>query len=182
MPQLSVGNRSLGLSFYQLLVEQAPDAVIFSDAHGLIRVWNTRASDVFGYSANEVLGGSMDLIIPQDLRKRHWKGFLEAIQRHRTKYGGRPMVTRALRKSGEPLYVELAFSIVLDESARALGAMAIARDVTQNYLTAKAALNAEAELHSNGSVDTPGDRTVAQVMRMNAPAGKKSLLFRGARR
>ena len=163
MPYLSVGNRSLGLNFYQLLVEQAPDAVIFSDAQGLIRVWNTRAADVFGYSASEVLGGSMDLIIPQDLRKRHWKGFLEAIQRHRTKYGGRPMVTRALQKSGEPLYVELAFSIVLDESARALGAMAIARDVTQKYFAAWAALNAEAELHSNGSVKTPGVRTVAKL-------------------
>ena len=163
MPHRSVGNRSLGLNFYQLLVEQAPDAVIFSDAQGLIRVWNTRSADVFGYSASEVLGGSMDLIIPQDLRKRHWKGFLEAIQRHRTKYDGRPMVTRALQRSGERLYVELAFSIVLDESARAIGAMAIARDVTQNYFAAKAALNAEAELHSNGSVETPGARNVAKL-------------------
>jgi len=149
MSDLSVAGDKLSLALFQLLVEQAPDAFIFADTQGLIRVWNTKAGEVFGFAAAEVLGSSIDLVIPQDLRKRHWDAFHEAIQRHCTKYGGRPMATRALRKNGERLYVELAFSIVVDGSARAIGSMAIARDVTQSYLAGKAALKAEADLHEN---------------------------------
>ena len=158
-----ITGRDIDMGLFRILVEQAPDAIIFADPEGIIRVWNARATEVFGYGASEALGNSVEIIIPHDLRKQHWRGFHEAILQHHTKSGTRALATRALRKSGEKMYVELAFSIVLDESARAIGAMAIARDVTQNYFAAKAALNAEAELHSNGSVETPGARNVAKL-------------------
>lgn len=144
-----VTDRDVDLSLFRILVEQAPDAIIFSDPQGIIRVWNARATEVFGYTASEALGNSVELIIPHDLREQHWRGFHEAIQQHYTRFGTRALATRALRKDGEKLYVELAFSIVLDESARVVGSMAIARDITQLYLARKAALEAEAELHSN---------------------------------
>lgn len=141
--------RDVDLSLFRMLVEQAPDAIIFSDPQGIIRVWNARAAVVFGYAASEALGNSVELIIPHDLRKQHWRGFHEALLNHCTKLGAKALATRALRKGGERLYVELAFSIVLDELACVVGFMAIARDITQLYLAEKTVLKAEAELHSN---------------------------------
>ena len=130
-------------------MEQAPDAIIFFDPQGIIRVWNARAAEVFGSAASEAVGKNVELIIRHDPRKQHWRGFHETIRHHCRKSGTRALAARALRKSGEKLYVEFAFSIVLDESARVVGSVAIARDITQLYLAEKTALKADAELHSN---------------------------------
>jgi PAS domain S-box-containing protein len=56
------------------IVEQAPDAIIFADREGLIRVWNRGAQHLFGYAAAEVIGRTLDVIIPERLRLAHWMG------------------------------------------------------------------------------------------------------------
>jgi PAS domain S-box-containing protein len=141
--------RDVDLSLFRILVEQAPDAIIFADPQGIVRVWNAKATEVFGHTANDALGNSIEMIIPHELRKQHWQGFHDALLNHRTKLGASALAARALRSDGERLYVELAFSIVLDELARVVGIMAIARDITQRYLAGKVALKTEVELHSN---------------------------------
>ena len=108
------------------LVEQAPDAMIFADREGTIRVWNTRAEEMFGYAAGEAIGRSLDLIIPEHLRAAHWQAYHRAIAAGRTRSDGEPMLTRATHKDGGKLYVELAFAIVSDERG-VLGALATAR-------------------------------------------------------
>ena len=112
----------------QAIVEQAADAMIFVDRDGLIRVWNRGAESLFGFAAAEVLGTSVDVIIPERLRAAHWRGFHAAIDSGRTKSGGRATVTRALRKDGGKLYVELRFSLVKDPAGAVLGALAIGRE------------------------------------------------------
>lgn len=57
------------------ILEQAADAVIFSDIQGAIRFWNAAAGALFGFAAREAVGQSLDLIIPERLRSANWAGF-----------------------------------------------------------------------------------------------------------
>ena len=126
------------LEFFRAVVEQAPDAIIVTDNAGAVRVWNDRAQAIFGFSKTEAQAGSLDLIIPENLRAAHWRGFHAALAAGKTKSEGRPALTRAVHKDGHKLYVELSFGIVTDESGKPLGALAIARDVTQRQLASAA--------------------------------------------
>src|SRR5438045_29367 len=98
----------------QHLVDQAPDAVVFSDADGVIRVWNEAAAAVFGYARDEAIGQRLDLIVPERFREAHWTGFHRAIADGDTKYRGQSLPTRSQRKDGTAIYVELSFAIVKD--------------------------------------------------------------------
>jgi PAS domain S-box-containing protein len=112
---------------YQAIVEQAPEAMIFADREGVVRLWNARAEQMFGYAASEAVGGSLDLIIPAHLRVAHWQGYHRAMAAGRTRSDGKPMLTRATHKDGSKLYVDVAFAIVLDQRQEVLGALATAR-------------------------------------------------------
>ena len=115
------------------IVEQAADAIIFADRQGVIRLWNPAAEAVFGFSADEVIGQSLDLIIPERLRPAHWKAFHQAIEAGRTRLGRSAMVTRSIHKSGARLYVDLSFAIVQDAAGEVAGSVAVARDATERY-------------------------------------------------
>jgi PAS domain S-box-containing protein len=125
-------------TLYEAIVEQAPDAVIFADRQGAIRVWNAGAVTIFGYAAPEVLGESLDVIIPERLRKAHWQGFDRALESGTMKYAGRVLTTRSMHKDGSTLYVDLSFGLVRDAAGAVMGVLAIARDCTERYLAEKA--------------------------------------------
>jgi PAS domain S-box-containing protein len=114
-------------NLHQAIVEQAPEAVIFADREGVIRLWNARAEEMFGYAAGEAVGRSLDLIIPPHLREAHWRGYRQAIAAGRTRSVGKAMLTRATHKDGSKVYVEVAFGIVSDQEHQVLGALATAR-------------------------------------------------------
>lgn len=116
-----------------LLVSQSPDAVVFADAEGIIRVWNTAAQRVFGFSEAQALGENLDIIIPERFREAHWRGFERALVDRASKYEGQALATRSARSDGTQIYVELSFAIVLDLAGEALGALAQARDITARY-------------------------------------------------
>ena len=114
------------------ILDQAADALIYADRSGAIMRWNRAATTLFGYSAEEALGQSLDLIIPEHLRAAHWRGFEAAMTRGVLKLQGHPTLTRALHKSGRKLYVEMTFAIVKGDAADpVLGSVAMARDVTE---------------------------------------------------
>lgn len=117
------------------LIEQLPDAVIVADREGVIRVWNAAAQALFGHSAQEAIGQSLDLIIPQRLRDAHWKAYDAALADGRTKHGRKVLTTRSVHRSGEKLYVDLSFAIVLDEAGEATGAVAVARAAAPREVT-----------------------------------------------
>jgi PAS domain S-box-containing protein len=162
-------DRDVDPSLFRILVEQAPDASIFFEPNGIIRVWNQRASELFGYTANEALGKSFGLVIREDFSERHWQGLHDAILHHHTTFGTSSIATRALRKDGGTLYVEFAFSIVNDELVRIVGFMASARDITQRHLVQRAALEAEMALHGNRSGSTAGVASSAGSMASFVP-------------
>jgi len=114
------------------ILDQIADAVICADRSGAIIRWNHASTVLFGYSAEEVLGRSVELIIPEHLRAAHWSGFDAAMTKGATKLQGRPTLTRAVHKSGHRLYIEMTFAIVKgDAEGEVLGAVAVARDVTE---------------------------------------------------
>jgi PAS domain S-box-containing protein len=114
------------------ILEQIADAVIYADRLGTIRRWNQAAASLFGYSATEALGQNLDLIIPEHLRARHWRGFEAAMANGVVRLQGRPTLTRATHRTGSKLYVEMTFALVNgDYEGPPIGAVAVARDVTE---------------------------------------------------
>ena len=118
------------VSFKDVL-DQAPDGVIFADPDGMIRLWNQGAQTIFGYTPTEVLGKSLDIIIPERFRSAHWKGFYKAMETAHTIHAGRILRTRSVHKDGSKLYVDLTFGIVRDAVGTILGSVAIARKATE---------------------------------------------------
>ena len=122
------------------ILDQVADAVIYADRSGAIICWNRASAALFGFSAEEALGQSLDLIIPEHLRASHWRGFEAATTKGVMKLQGRPTLTRALHKSGRKLYVEMTFAIVNDaDEGGVLGSVAMARDVTDRVERERAA-------------------------------------------
>ena len=119
---------------FQSMLEEAPDAIIFADRDGVIRLWNRGAEAIFGHAAAEVLGRSLDLIIPERLRRAHWEGYRRSIDSGQTKYANQVLTTRSMKKDGSKLYVDLSFGLVRDATGAVAGALAIGRDCTARYL------------------------------------------------
>jgi PAS domain S-box-containing protein len=119
------------------IVEQMADAVVFADVEGRIRLWNPAAA-LYGFAEAEALGQSLDLMIPENLRKAHWEGFDRAVRSGATRLGGQATITRALHKSGKRLYVDLSFALVRGPSGSVIGAVAVGRDATARHEQEKA--------------------------------------------
>jgi PAS domain S-box-containing protein len=127
-------NANLNLNLFQAIVEQAADAVIFADCEGAIRLWNHGAETVFGYSASEVLGTSLDVIIPERFRHSHWHGFENAIEKGQTKYKNKVLTTESIHKDGRKLYVDLSYGLVKADNGAVVGALAMGRNCTDRRL------------------------------------------------
>lgn len=120
------------------IVEKARDAIIFADREGVIRLWNSGAEIIFGYKAEEALGQTLDLIIPEKFRARHWEGYHRVMATGITKYGQELLKVPAVRKDGMRISLEFTILLVRDESGKLLGAAAIIRDVTERWKQEKA--------------------------------------------
>jgi len=115
---------------HEAIVEQSPDAIIVSDAKGMIIVWNHAAETLFGFAKTEAIGQTLDIIIPERFREAHWRGFDRALAAGATKYSGQALLTRSQRKDGSKIYVEMGFAIVKGKEGALFGVMATARDRT----------------------------------------------------
>jgi PAS domain S-box-containing protein len=122
-----------------ILVQNAPDAIIYADAMGRIFFWNTGAERIFGFSSNEAIGQSLDIIIPKNLRKRHWDGYQATVLSGTTRYGaGDILAVPALRKDATPVSIEFTILPFLDDAGRIVGIAAMLRDVTRRFNELKA--------------------------------------------
>lgn len=110
------------------------DAIIATDCSGVIDFWNPGAERIFGFSADEAVGHSLDLIIPENLRARHWEGFNRVMATGESHYGhGDLLSVPALTKSGQRVSVEFTISMLKDEQMQPAGTVAILRDVTKRF-------------------------------------------------
>lgn len=120
------------------IVDGIPDAVVFADREGIIRLWNAGAERLFGYAAGEAVGKSLDIIIPEPIRKRHWDGYFRVIETGVTRYGTELLAVPGIRKDGTR--VSLEFSVALLRDGAAVGGVAaVLRDVTARWLKDKEA-------------------------------------------
>ncbi|OGT96282.1 MAG: histidine kinase [Geobacteraceae bacterium GWB2_52_12] len=115
------------------VVRQSSDTIMFSDRDGIIRLWNSGAVQMFGYTEEEALGHSLDLIIPENLRSRHWEGYNRVMQSGSSHYSIDLLSAPALRKDGTRLSTEFSMVLVKDDSGKMLGVAAIVRDVTARW-------------------------------------------------
>lgn len=126
------------LALSKAIVDQAPDAIIFADPAGLIQVWNSGAERIFGHAAADVIGGPLDIIIPERMLQAHNKGFDHAVATGEMKYVDKVLTTRSMHKDGSQIYIDMSFGMVRDESGKILGALAVARDITERFTNDKA--------------------------------------------
>ncbi|HVZ06695.1 MAG TPA: PAS domain S-box protein [Rhodopila sp.] len=137
--------------FAEALITNMPDAVVYSDRDGVVRYWNNGAERMFGHTAAEAIGRSLDLIIPEGLRARHWTGYHETMRTGQTRYGdGQTLSVPAVRKDGKRISV--AFTIVpfVDDRGSMTGIAAIMRDVTAQFEEMRALRREVAELRQRG--------------------------------
>jgi PAS domain S-box-containing protein len=123
-------------SFEQLaarIVENAADAILFTDREGIVRLWNAGAQRIFGWTAAEAVGQSMDMIIPERLRSRHWANWDKVMETGVPRYATETLAVPALRKDGSPLSIEFTIQLVRDDAGRILGPVAVVRDVTERF-------------------------------------------------
>jgi len=122
----------------QHIVDHTQDATIFADREGIIRLWNAGAATIFGYSAAEALGHSLDLIIPERLRARHWAGYRRVIATGSTPYDRRLLAVPARRKDGTQISLEFTVVLVQEPPGEVRGIAAVLRDVTERWQRDKA--------------------------------------------
>ena len=121
----------------QRIVEDAPDAIILADRDGIIRLWNGGAEAVFGYTAEDALGQSLDLIVPERFRERHWAGFRRAMETWVSRYGRELLAVPAIRKDATRISIEFSVAVLRDPGGQVLGVAAIMRDVSERWTEQK---------------------------------------------
>ena len=132
----------------QRIVEETQVAIIFSDREGIIRLWNSGAEAMFGYRAEEALGQTLDLIVPERQRSRHWEGYTKVMSTGVTRYGRELLAVPALTKDGRRISLEFSIALLHTPSGELLGATAILQDVTARWQQQKELRNRLAELEA----------------------------------
>ena len=124
--------------YYHQLVDNAGDGIVLADRDGVIRLWNKGAEALFGYSQEEALGKSLDLIVPERFRERHWEGYRRVMATGVTRYGDRLLSVPAARKDGSRISIDFTLTLLRDSDGKVAGAGAIVRDVTEQWRREKA--------------------------------------------
>ncbi len=118
----------------EALLASSSDAIIATDREGRITFWNPGATRIFGFAQNEAVGQSLDLIIPENLRARHWQGFRHTMATGTSRYGdGDLLSVPGLTKDGRRVSVEFTIVMLRDGDAVS-GTVAVMRDVTKRFM------------------------------------------------
>src|SRR5947199_6062691 len=118
----------------EALLQSASDAIIATDREGHITFWNPGAERSFGFTAGEALGQSLDLIIPENLRARHWAGFRHTMETGTSRYGhGDLLSVPGLTRDGRRISVEFTIVLLRNEVLAVTGTVAVMRDVTKRF-------------------------------------------------
>jgi PAS domain S-box-containing protein len=128
------------------LVERTDHAVVAADADGTIRFWNPAAEAMFGHARADAIGASLDLIVPAQLRERHWDGYRRVMATGETEYGGRTLAVPAVRADGTRISVEFTVTLLTGADGAVAGIAAIMRDVTAQWEERRALRRRLAEL------------------------------------
>lgn len=118
----------------RLVIDSPAEAVIHADRSGVIRFWNAGAERLFGYRREEALGQSLDIIIPETLRQRHWRGYQRVMATGESRYAaGDLLAVPALHKDGRRISLEFTVIPTRDANGALTGIAAVLRDVTDRW-------------------------------------------------
>jgi len=118
----------------QAVLSTRADAIVAADREGIIRFWNRGAERIFGHAADAAIGRSLDLIIPERLRQRHWDGYRHTMATGQSRYGeGDLLSVPALRADGATISVEFTIAPLKSVAGKMIGIVAIMRDVTARF-------------------------------------------------
>jgi PAS domain S-box-containing protein len=130
------------------LIAAIGDAVMVSDASGVITLWNPACERLFGYTEAEALGQSMDMIIPERLRKRHWEGYDKTMATGITKYGHDVLRVPAVDKHGKSLSIAFTVAMLYDDDHKVRAIAAVIRDESSRFNEDRALRKRLAELEA----------------------------------
>jgi len=130
------------------LLEALADAVVACDAKGAIVVWNAAAERLFGYTRAEAMGQSLDLIIPERLRARHWEGYDKTMATGHTKYGHDTLRVPAVDKSGRAMSIAFTVAMLFKDDGKPGTIVSVIRDETQRFADERALKKRIAELEA----------------------------------
>ncbi len=123
-------NDTQKIELYRTICEEAADAILFADQKGIIQAWNRGAEVLFGYSSEEALGQTLELIIPDNLRQRHNDGYAATMQSGHSKYGNDLLSVPAIHKDGHRLFCDFSIVMIKGDDGEMLGIASIMRDTT----------------------------------------------------
>nr|WP_218905080.1 PAS domain-containing protein [Paraburkholderia bryophila] len=109
------------------------DAIVISDARGSIEFWNPAAERMFGFTQEEAIGHSLDLIIPERLRGRHWDGYHKTMASGETRYGNDVLRVPAMHKDGRALSIAFTVALLHSPQNELSGIVAVIRDETARF-------------------------------------------------
>jgi PAS domain S-box-containing protein len=115
------------------LVRQLADAVVVADSDGVITFWNNAATRIFGWSATEAVGRSLDLIIPERFRERHWAGYRHTMATGHTSYGDRLLEVPALHRDGHTVSIAFTVTLLFAGGTAPRAIAAVVRDDTARW-------------------------------------------------
>ncbi len=138
------------IELYRTICEEAADAILFADQKGFIQAWNKGAEALFGYSTEEALGQTLELIIPDNLRQRHNDGYAATMQSGHSKYSSDLLSVPALHKDGRRLFCDFSIVMIKDDAGEMCGVAAIMRDTTAQKAREKELRERIKELEAKG--------------------------------
>jgi PAS domain S-box-containing protein len=115
------------------LLRQLADAVVVADSDGVITFWNNAATRIFGWSATEAVGRSLDLIIPERFRERHWAGYRHTMATGHTSYGDRLLEVPALHRDGHTVSIAFTVTLLFAGGTAPRAIAAVVRDDTARW-------------------------------------------------
>ncbi|ALL67206.1 PAS domain-containing protein [Paraburkholderia caribensis] len=118
---------------FEQLVHAIGDAVVISDPHGAITLWNPAAERIFGFTQEDALGQSLDLIIPERLRGRHWEGYEKTMATGQTRYGNDLLRVPSVHKDGRALSIAFTVALLYSPERELTGIVAVIRDETARF-------------------------------------------------
>jgi len=136
------------------LVAAVGDAIIAADAGGAITLWNPGAVRMFGYTEQEALGQSLDLITPERLRHRHWEGYNKSMATGTTKYGNDLLRVPATHKDGRAMSIAFTVAMLFTPENKVGSIVAIIRDETTRFAEERALKKRVAELEAQLAATT----------------------------
>jgi PAS domain S-box-containing protein len=135
---------------YRQLLMAIGDGVVVADADGKIIFWNPGAARIFGFSDAEAIGQTLDLIVPERQRQRHWGGFEKTMQTGQTRYGNELLRVPALHKEGHPLSIAFTVAMLHAPDGKVSAIVAIVRDETARWNEERALRGRVKELEAKG--------------------------------